>query len=391
MDLFNTNISKIEKYIYLERYVNNGSPSGFTNINTTSKGTRPQDDFKTFNVFLVKLKDSIDVDFGDISQLHLKKNEILIHPDCFENYKDFVEYKKDIPAIPLASMRTVYIPTYGVFIKLQYDKMLGRIERKINEEHAKHSISISQIIKESYIRNKDEYFMIETGSRIVKNDFFSIGMTIREAKLFPTFTTNHMLIPAFSLFGRDLKQSNDMCILEQIYQKQEKNPDDFIFNSFLKPAIELFFNLLLQTGLVIEAHAQNILFVLADNRINGIVLRDFESIDKDLEIGKKYNKFFNMKYKCFSSSHPEYSKRHSFMFDFKLGEYLLEPIIEASIKFGANKNVLYERCRQLSNHFIEKFPRDFFPMDGWYSLEKKLIDRNTNFRGYIRNNPIIFR
>lgn len=391
MNLFEKKISNFNKYIYLERYVNNGSPSGFTYINSTSEGTRPQDDFSTFNVYLIKLKNFVTEDFGDISQLCLKQNEIIIHPDCYENYKDFVEYKKEIPAIPLASMRTVYIPTYKVFVKLQYDKMLGRIERRINNRRAKHSLGVSQIIINNFQVNNNMYFMVETGSRIIKNNEISIGMTVRSIDLFPKLTDDYLLIPAFSLFGKDKNAPNDLSILEQIYRVQKQNPNEFVFNSFLKPAIELFFNLLLSTGLIIEAHAQNILFVLINNKIDGIVLRDFESIDKDLEIGIEYNSFFDTKYKCFSSSFREYNKRHSFMFDFKLGKYLLEPIIIESTKFGANKNILLEQCRFLSNKFIKNLPNDFFPNDAWYSLENKLIDRKTNFRGYTRNKEIIFR
>ena len=75
---------------------------------------------------------------------------------------------------------------------------------------------------------------------------------------------------------------------------------------------------------------------------------------------------------------------HSFMFDFKMGEYLISPILESAYESHPyDRESLNERIRAYSNAYIERLPPDFFPGDGkWYSYDNIVHDRNKK-RPYI--------
>ena len=114
-----------------------------------------------------------------------------------------------------------------------------------------------------------------------------------------------------------------------------------------------------------------------------IVLRDFESIDKDITIRTPNDKDINFQeypYKCIAQEDDNYLKRHSFMYDHKLGEYLIDPLVEEFCKF-TNFNtcevqaIIRENVRSRYSGRLD----GFFPQDGcWYKYPNTEIDRSTN-------------
>lgn len=64
-EYYNNNLSS---YMKAERYVNSGSPSGFSEINTTSESTKPKSSTKEFDVLEIKFSEDVHTeDFGSIS------------------------------------------------------------------------------------------------------------------------------------------------------------------------------------------------------------------------------------------------------------------------------------------------------------------------------------
>ena len=85
-----------------------------------------------------------------------------------------------------------------------------------------------------------------------------------------------------------------------------------------------------------------------------------------------------------------YYKIHSFMFDFKLGEYLISPIIDNVVENfpSFDKEKFLKRIKEYNQTFIQRLPDDFFsPVNKWYSDQKEIRDR-TKKKDYIENrNP----
>ncbi len=391
MNLFNPHETALQKTIYLERYVNNGSPSGFTDKNNTSIGTRAQDSNDYFWLPLVAFEDdAISFEMG-INNC-FSKRILPVHPDMLDYVLEKSNAKQidKIEAIPFSSGRTVYIPEWNLFIKLQYNQLLGRIKRTIESKNILHALAVNDIFSK-HISTIPEfsYYPEYYGKAMQLQNGETFGMLLRSFTPAPNVYDSAIHIPGFSLFSKDTNNPQDATILSQLVVSKD-DKQQYILNHIILPVISIYFELLIKYGLQIEAHAQNICF-LYDGEIRGIAIRDFESVDKDLGIAHSFNSYFDLHYKCFSPEREDYNKRHSFMFDFKLCEYLIMPIIEQSVLLGCNEEQMVDCIKTHVQQFLLQLPKGFFPENLWYAFPNTLIDRTSERRPYIENAKPIFR
>ncbi|HTW91882.1 MAG TPA: hypothetical protein VMH22_09250 [bacterium] len=390
---------------YMERYVNDGSPSGFTWMYNTSVMTNPRGPATAFNLYAAKFAKDMLSDYGDIPGF-FGDAEILLHPDMAENelVTSCCESIRvsDFCVLPTSSSRTVEIlnPDRPGYVKLNYKGLIGRIDRQITRNHAISSVELTEIIRKAVQASKlprQFLFLEEPGARVVslptKTGKYEWGMVYREATPFPRPNKLHVGVPAFSLFSKDIKHEEDPPLLVQLVNSQNKAPDDYLFESIISPLIVCHFELLLNCALELEFHAQNALIGLnSDCMVVGIVIRDLESVDKDLSLAEDLHinaEFRSAPYKCIQRGQYNYNIKHSFMFDFKLGEYFITPLIEVIRQhFGVDSSAIIERTRELSRSYISRLPPFFFPADGnWYCYENIVLDR-TKKRPYLaRANP----
>lgn len=395
----------VEQYLHLERYVNVGSNSGFDIIHTTSIETSAKGDADSFTLYCLDYPENINVfEYGIKPDFFSWK--MLIHPDMIneEMFKICKSIKKsNLIVSPTASSRTVKIrDENGWFIKLNYKGLLGRIDRNLGKKHASSAIEVSNIIESAIDNNllpNFFYIMREKFARVVElfdnGKPYGWGMVLREPNVYPRNPNIKFLIPAFSLFSIDEKKVNDPTLLYQLFLKQDKQIEDFLFEDLIAPIYESYFTLILKCGLHLESHAQNTMIAIDENyKIIGIVAKDMESIDKDLTLIEELNlniSFTENSYKCISKNlGNNYYKQHSFMFDFKLGEYLITNIIENATFCvpEIDKLSLISKIKKLNNFFIEQLPSNFFLSNNkWYSDEKIVRDR-TKKKEYLENfNP----
>jgi hypothetical protein len=397
MFLKNINFNSSQDYLHMERYINVGSPSGFTDKYTTSIITTPKGKYENFYLCGINFPDKTYIkEFGKDPNIFIEW-QMLVHPDMVFNplnndfFSKSIEIElKAVKVAPLASSRTVKVLNdEGWFIKLHYDGLIGRVNRKLGIDHALSAIEVSSyIVKAIDSHILPNYFFIkrEPYARVanfkVGDKVYEYGMVYRESDIYPKISQKHYLIPAFSLFSIDETSPNDPTLLVQLISKQTKKVEDYLFEDIISPVYESYFSLLLNLGLQLECHAQNTLFVIDKNfKILGMVAIDAESIDKDISLmdeqGIKYN-FQTLTYKCRYKENYKYKIMHSFMFDFKLGEYLISPLIdEAHRNFPFNKRKLIEKIKEFNNSFIAKLPHDFFPEDGkWYKNSKRVHKKN---------------
>lgn len=374
---------KYKSYIYMERYVNNGSPSGYTFINNTSNETNPFGMCPHFK--LLKLADA------DCSHFSINKNEMIfndfnfIHPDCALStmFNKYSMHPSDFNVIPTASSRTVFVldDKEKSFLKLSYSSRLGRSSRQINLKGAKTSINNSDYITEKILNDElPNFFSIlqEKSAKISIIDFegsqYEWGTIYRSVNPFPLSSSKTYMVPAFSLFSKDLFHEDEFLI------------NQFIINSGIKPKNYLekiiyiilvsYWQLLLNCGLVPEMHSQNCLFEIDENfEIKRIVLRDMEDIDRDLNVIRKLG--INVSgllmgcYKEYDLNSGDYNYRTSYMYDFKLGEYLLNPIIETVCgRFNLLPNYFYDFSKKISSKFIKQLPQNYFTDKNiWFSRD----------------------
>ena len=402
-----------DMYLTMERYINDGSPSGFTKIRNTHEKYTPYSKKTTeFNIVGVSIQNNC-TDYGNKPEW-LDEKEILIHPE----YNDCPFAKNKVSThtvIPTASSRTVFISDKKCYAKLQYNNLIGRLERVFSPEKIDNAVKISEILKEKFddgVFSNDLFFLPENFGRII--DFGSnhkakfekqyLGMIIRDYKPYPDKYIKDIqwrLIPSFSLFSKEYKDADfSKSILELLFDfrnEMQLNYETFLLEKIIKPVFKLYFELLIETGLHIEGHSQNILYLISINKnkldVVGAVVRDFESFDKDTAILKKrglYSEFRNLEEKINSPGTEKYIKRNSFLFDFKLGEYLITPLLEHSckIKKDFDKGGIIETIKEFNKQYIEQLEElspNFYPQDKWWSYDNVEIDRSKDDRPWIEN------
>ena len=407
-------ISTIELYpseslIYLDRYVNDGSPSGYTEKNKTSPKTDTFSLNKSFNLFAIERDPSDFKIYGTQPEnIPLKSNQLYIHPDmkrkkALKGVKIVTE--NNFTVSPTSSFRTVKIlsETCSDYIKLHYDGILGRIFRQLNYKRAIAGVEISGLIKDSLSNNKLSNFISifeEPFAKIFypptfKEEQDSWGMVWRNSKPYGNTSNNICyIIPLFSFWAQDRQCLDDDIFGNQLFKIWGTNAKQkFIFN-ILIPIIDYYFELVVKLGLQNEYNAQNLLIGF-DKSWNAISLinRDMMGIEKDLGLRKSlglFTTFNSSPYKTLSSDDLYYSIRHSFTFDFKVCTYVIDPLISLAVKYEiATRSEIIDILRERTRYWLGQLPIDYLPKGKWYSHKNVLLTVKAN-RKYIENkNPLL--
>lgn len=403
MRLYEIEKNATSAFDYLERQVNNGSKSGFTDIHNTSTDTNP---FYSDGYHVMKLiakRKNVEC-FGTLhgnNNLICDNDSIFIHPDWLlpQNIGIISELgtvEESVWVIPTSSSRTVRFDGNDIYVKLHYPGVIGRLNRILGFQQLISGIEITSIFDEARNNNQlPDYFdyMPEPYGRLLRKGQNEIGYIIREI---PKRMKDYYLIPGFSLFSNDRNAHSDPQLLMQILERNEFSKE-FFFKEICFKLIDTFFWCALEEGLIPEMHSQNVVFAFNQRwEVEKIVLRDFESIDKDISIRRRLGKHTNFEeypYKCISSDDKDYLKRHSFMYDHKLCEYLLDPLVESAAIFLHMST--QEIRKDLRNYVREKYGdaiSDFFPSNGcWYKYPDIEIDRTTSERPFISMGNAVYR
>lgn len=396
-------------WLYLERNVNKGSPSGFGGLNESFNVGKAYNPFYDNKPFFLNYLDGVDIeDFGAPTDTMMIYNDcfrLFLHPEMAskEDISDVAQIlQSNFKVISTASSRTVY--TNNIFVKLHYDNLIGRVNRSISRRQSISSVELTSILEKS-IRNGNMpssfYFMREPYAKSIKlKNNYEVSCVFRETAPYPHNPKLRWVIPVFSLFSKDKYFPSDELILKQLVDISGNPPESVIIESIIEPIIANYFSAIINCGLQFEIQAQNSLLALDEGfNILGVVFRDLESVDKDIQLiadrnlpiysnTKDREKIFaSYPYKCIWYDYrPEqedsYAKKHSFMFDFKLGEYVLKEIVDCSVALlGLDEQRLNKRIRDIVRCFTKKLPADFFPVDTWYYYDNIVLDRKEDNNG----------
>lgn len=408
-----TNISEnpMRALLYMERLVNDGSPSNFSFKHMSSYETCPLYS-ERYNICLL-IGNIINYStYGDIpAELSVFPNSIYIHPDWKRKLFFSTPHISDASIVdtntevsPTASSRTVKLLGNDYYIKMAYPGVLGRITRELCTEHVLTSLEVSKRLKKAVDSdlNLPSYFAFlpEIGGRVYKDAAENeIGFVVRHSIPYGKKASEiKIIIPAFSLFSKDRNRPSDVPLIIQVLDYKGYNivgKKIYVFEQIICPVINTFFYCVTKQGLIPEMHSQNFLIGFdEDYSVTSIILRDLESIDKDitiLESIKLTSSFDSYPYKCIDKTQYNYKIKHSFMYDHKLGEYFFSPLCKCLSEFGVfQSNELEQLIKQYVNENYGEQLDGFFPDDGkWYKFENVLIDRTLKSRPYISfDNPL---
>ncbi|MDE5562789.1 MAG: ferric iron reductase [Clostridiales bacterium] len=423
-------INPIETYIKTERYINDGSPSGFSEQNKTSPETSPRSSILSFDIYSFELNEGVTVEnIGAPHNFKIPNNIIYVHPDMISEpiwSKEYYHQCAGVEVSPTASGRTVLARGQTpFFIKLAYPKCLGRLIRHMGRDKILSACEVTKHLMqavESRKTNPKFSFLREDYGRVayipavsdmdqtypLVNGFYEWGMLLREFKPYPYINENEFLLPFFALFGKEYIPGSltsaahqDLPLVLQLYQRQTqyKKLEEYLLQEVLFPLFDTYFDALLLAGIELEAHSQNMLISLDNNlRVSRIVCRDLESAGRDGTLMEylhiPFQKLCPYKYNYLTDiepdqKYPKWQITHSFMFDFKLGEYLVSPLLSCCKEYCDELNLskIEEDIKEYNEHFISMLPKDFFPPE-WCHYEKINFEKEGKKREYIwQKNP----
>lgn len=408
MELIEYLKNPITAYLKCERYINDGSPS--KNNNTTSKETSPKSSTGQFYLKLIKFSNDVVVEEIGEKSILFPQNTICIHPDMLTH--DFFVDKQlttieEFLVEPTASGRTVLANgAYPIFLKLAYPKCLGRLTRHMGREKISSACEVTKRLIEaidSKKMNKKFALLKEDSGRVAhiptSEGDYEWGMIIRDFYPYP-HTEEEYLMPIFSLFsseytpGEEKTNTNHVFFLKQFFLKQTKKSDTFLLEDIIFPLFDCYFDALLKAGIELEAHSQNMLIAFDSKfKIKRIVCRDLESAGRDITLMERLGLSLNtdnINYKCnkllpieTGHKYPKWYITHSFMFDYKLGEYVITPLINCakSVLPGFNEEYVINKIKEYNQKYIQQLP-DFFPPD-WCYYSNENFEATGNKKVYI--------
>jgi hypothetical protein len=194
----------------------------------------------------------------------------------------------------------------------------------------------------------------------------------------------------FSLFSSDVYAPQDMPLICQLINIAGVQPGDFVVESLIIPMVRGYFATIRDLGLQPEWNAQNVLLG-TDHEfgLTAFVMRDLESVDKDLTLRKRSGlacSFESAPHKCIQETQYNYRIKHSFMFDYKFCGYIIEPILKfAASRYNLSYGNLVARVHEVVDDCLKDLPDDFFPEDGCsYEFAPVLIDQSQPWRPYVK-------
>lgn len=396
----------LQSYQHLERYVNDGSPSGENR--TVNKIYSPQEGVERFSLPYISVSSEKCELFGnhpsDIAQRTIivkeqQETRFFLHPDMACKF-NLEKNNSEFQVFPTSSGRTICKDDSNdsVYIKLHYDGMLGRIIRKMNREKVSESIYFSEdldhLCELGIGSSHFDYFPESLGlvTNINGQDF---GLVVRDFNTRnQTELTAIPRIPWFSLFSIDKKNPNDPSILEQwVESKAGKNINkarEYVFKNFLEPVIDCYTFLSTKVGVVSDYNAQNLLVIPDENdNVDRIAFRDLHSFYLDSEIRIKNNLPLDCQRKINTQSDDPKDAKYSYSlrslyFDHKFSDYLLEPIIKSFCKsFGDNPNFLTKMTKEYLLSTFDNIREYFYPYESGYRLPLGITQRDSKDRAIL--------
>jgi len=400
---------------YAERYINDGSPSGFSERNSTSADTSP---FGLKAPFALSILTADAVrDFGcrdraPVVNALLAHNAVFVHPDMDHRFTedssglDAELARSDVLVVPTASGRTVQFFSVEPhdYVKLHYAGVLGRMRRELPFAKAiagpETSVLIEKAISDGTLPAL-LHVLPEPYARVAAfsaaNAQSEWGMVYRASNPFGGNASQiAALLPCFALFSADRLAPHHASLIAQILERRARGAADYFLGELILPTVDMYFMLLRTLGLQAEWNAQNLLFGFnADFDIVAVVMRDLESVDKDISLMQQLGlaaEFASAPYKCIDSTQYNYQIKHSFMFDFKLGESVLKPLYSAASRtLSLDFTQFAEVVRRRVAEHLHYLPDNFFPQNKWYSFDRVLVDQTRDWRPYLEHETPAFR
>lgn len=290
-------------FLRLERYVNEGSRTYSRHSGTSHAASRyqPRSDTPSFEVptFMVPRK-KVGVFEADpdraLRRRYLQDDHVLfrVHPETREELENREwlgpEEADPVAVAPTSSTRTVLtLEAEGEarphFLKLHYPRRISRFIRRLRKKNIHNSVETSRELAD--IRLPRFAYLPESLGFTYGEGPAAWGFIVRETTPRPWRGEGRLMVPLFALYSGDLTSPEDSPLLVQMIRSAEADPFEFTLNEIMLPVIECWATVLLEKGLLLESHGQNLLLELdGRGRPQRLIHRDLD-VWFDAEIRKQ--------------------------------------------------------------------------------------------------------
>jgi hypothetical protein len=385
----------LQCYLSLERYWNDGSPSGFNT--TVSSRYAPFSPEQSFPLPVHAFERTQCIQIGRLpftwarSILAEGKTPMPLHPDVaseLTRQMQLSDTARQYPeVVPTASGRTVFCYSSEAephFIKLHYPRRLGRFKRDLSLGKWLSSLEISREL--FLLQNQFPSclaFLYESAGTFFEGPSGTpgFGVLYREFKPRP-LKDSLLLVPGFSLFSKNgLPDDTRPLLIEWLCNSS--SPFESFIKHFIRPALRSYIFLACENGLLPECNAQNILYEL--NLSTGetrFVIRDMASFSRDFTLRRRlglHDSFCS--YKSIDEKYDlDFYQRRSLSYDFKFGEYLLRPLVETFARWmKVPLSTVIGAVREEARLAWSKFDDYFNPPERWYAYPAQEEVKRGNY------------
>jgi len=387
-------------WMYAERYVNDGSPSGFTHYGSVDPEYCPGGNEGSFGLPVYAMGREEVTAIGNPSAMwqdlgiHDAGGSVPfpIHPAVLLDLKNHEALRRNeavkvVGAIPTASVRTVAVRNNdgASFWKLHFPRTIGRFVRDLPLYKWLASIDTSREIVE-LLSSAPKCMAVlpviggvflEGGAGIA-----GFGAIQRSAIPYPEKQGAAFMIPCFSLWSKDRTRNGDATMLRQLISKYDYTALQAI-ESFVGPILRSYRYLAVECGMIPEYNAQNVLFeIQPDSGLIRVVHRDMCDVFKDSAARPLARKRVHPLATYHTTGDGDYGDlfaRRSFAYDFKLSQYVLDPMVnEIADCCGHVVGELKEDVKRMA-HDIVAWPADYFESSctGYCYPRKGDVGRNS--------------
>lgn len=360
-------------WLAMERYVNDGSPSGITT--TTSERTSPTGPYPDFELpFFSCPGVAVRTTGPAISDPGLPGDAFPVHPDLDSATEgglpgDHPPALVDtVKVTPTSSGRTVAITDPRVrlvHVKLHYPRVLGRFARRIDDRRADAALDTSALLADARAGLPAEVaFLPESAALVAPGGTAAI---LRSPTPYPHRDTA-ALVPLFALFSRDRHRPDDPTLLRQLLEG-DPDPAATVWDRLVRPILDGWTHLALHLGLLAEWNAQNLLVELdAEGRLGRIVFRDLEGQHRDPARRPSWTTLVTATdHRVLTADDTAARQQRSWLYDFKLGDYVLDPLVAAVAHESEGRVALAAAVGERFAHHLDGAglaTGDLFPLDG---------------------------
>lgn len=393
--------------VHLENYVNDGSPSGYSSVNA------PPGEFVTsvdrpLSLPVIRPHDCEIIEQGRLSP-DIPLDALVAHPltaGLLRNADRDFDVLGELPAWSTAGGRTFLraddMDGQGGFLKLHYPGVLGRVRRELPLEKAMAGFEVSAELERELAAGTVGGFALlrEVGYRsaLAGDGRSSWSFLERESRGFPAGRTEAVLVPAFALFSLDRSAPQDPPLLWQLHDSFARGSSarEWLLGTIIEPLIDTYLSATFGLGLMPEVNAQNLLFEVSADGVGRPVLRDMGRVEKLLHVRRERGlsgTFRSSPYKTLDLTLEQDGTqvRHSFSYDFKLGGYVLEPLLACLAGRASAELAAWRRAvAEVAAAKLKRYPiaEACFPVDHTYGHPRQML---TETRPYVELGKPVFR